>query len=360
MMVITYLIGNGFDINLGLNTRYSDFIEKYRVTNDSDEECVSRLKESINNYWLHKDGEGFDDINWSDTEIAFGQFTKDFKGVKGGDLQIANCHQNLCEELSRHLMNEEKRVDLKTICEQDDFLQTIWNSMLEFPKGLRQDDKSRIVRATADMPGGFDIRIVSFNYTRILEPIVKTINEKRLLGTRTYKNTSYNNSLGPIIHVHGTVEHGMVFGVNDDSQLENSVFLAEEPERKRVMIKPQFNEDMGESTDSNVKKLLAESNIIYIYGMSIGETDKRWWEEIVRLMSINPNIILIVHSIEVPAITLNPRAYTRYQRRFRNRFVGYGSGLSENNIENIRNRIYVTNGNIFECLNGISKETQES
>lgn len=154
------------------------------------------------------------------------------------------------------------------------------------------------------------------------------------------------------MHVHGTVEHGMVFGVNDESQLERSVFRDEEPELKRVMIKPQFNEDMGESVDTNVKNQLAASNIIYIYGMSIGETDKRWWEEIVRLMSINTTIILIVHSIDVPVIGLNPRDYTRYKRNFRNRFVGFGNNLDEKQKNDIANRIYVTNGNIFDCLSG--------
>lgn len=46
IMNITFLIGNGFDINLGLNTRYSDFypyfVEKSTETNMI-RECMKKM-----------------------------------------------------------------------------------------------------------------------------------------------------------------------------------------------------------------------------------------------------------------------------------------------------------------------------
>ena len=36
-MNITFLIGNGFDRNLGLETTYSDFVKEYKKTNGSTE-----------------------------------------------------------------------------------------------------------------------------------------------------------------------------------------------------------------------------------------------------------------------------------------------------------------------------------
>ena len=60
-MYITFLIGNGFDINLGLKTRYSDFYDyyKYRATKDS---VILR--------WMHEDD---DKGNWADLETALGE-----------------------------------------------------------------------------------------------------------------------------------------------------------------------------------------------------------------------------------------------------------------------------------------------
>ncbi|MBK7465948.1 MAG: hypothetical protein IPJ43_03540 [Saprospiraceae bacterium] len=36
-MEILYIIGNGFDINLGMKTRYSDFYTYYKTTNSKSE-----------------------------------------------------------------------------------------------------------------------------------------------------------------------------------------------------------------------------------------------------------------------------------------------------------------------------------
>ena len=58
-MNITFLIGNGFDLNLNLNTRYSDFYKYYMEHNPND-----LLSKSI-----EKDYE-----MWSDLEIGLGKF----------------------------------------------------------------------------------------------------------------------------------------------------------------------------------------------------------------------------------------------------------------------------------------------
>ena len=42
-MNITYLIGNGFDLNLGLRTRYTDFYDYYLNNTESDTENISKL-----------------------------------------------------------------------------------------------------------------------------------------------------------------------------------------------------------------------------------------------------------------------------------------------------------------------------
>ena len=42
-MNITYLIGNGFDLNLGLKTSYTDFFTCYKETNEGDVKEVIEL-----------------------------------------------------------------------------------------------------------------------------------------------------------------------------------------------------------------------------------------------------------------------------------------------------------------------------
>ena len=66
-MDITYLIGNGFDINIGLATRYCDFYEYYKQQPSSNK-TIAKLKNDIRcNY-----------ENWADLEVKLGEYTADF------------------------------------------------------------------------------------------------------------------------------------------------------------------------------------------------------------------------------------------------------------------------------------------
>ena len=64
-MVITHIIGNGFDINQGLKTSYKDFYRDYYLKQDSSESVIDELKSAISG----------DIENWSDLELAIGKYT---------------------------------------------------------------------------------------------------------------------------------------------------------------------------------------------------------------------------------------------------------------------------------------------
>ena len=68
-MNITFLIGNGFDLKLGLNTRYSDFYSYYHE---------KASKESIILKWMKEDD---DKGNWADLEMALGNKINDIDEV---------------------------------------------------------------------------------------------------------------------------------------------------------------------------------------------------------------------------------------------------------------------------------------
>ena len=68
-MNITYLIGNGLDIQLGLKTKFSDFYDRYLQLNEHNNMI------SIRNFCnsLRKDRE-IKYCNWSDFEKRFPQY----------------------------------------------------------------------------------------------------------------------------------------------------------------------------------------------------------------------------------------------------------------------------------------------
>ena len=83
-MNITFLIGNGFDRNLGLATAYSDFIKEYKK--------VEGTTETLQKFNKHiKENEEM----WSVAEIALGKFTEEFE--MGDAEKFSECHADLCE-----------------------------------------------------------------------------------------------------------------------------------------------------------------------------------------------------------------------------------------------------------------------
>lgn len=355
---ITFLIGNGFDLNLGLFTRYCDFFEHYRVKNQNDSNEVKDLKDSINLY-LENSNNNLDIINWSNAELALGQYTCHFSDKDNGDQAISNCHLDLCTALSNYLINEEKRFDISSIKKDKSLMKNIWSGFLNFSKGLRPVDCDYINKYISSKGDGFSLSIVDFNYTNIVDKITDCLTQEGIPGIRRFHGNDYNNKIYPIVHVHGTTTHGMAFGVNDESQFGKDIFLDSEPERKWQLIKPKFNEYMGENIDRIAWDAIKSAQIIYVYGMSLGTTDKRWWERVVKHLNNNNEAMLIVHQYSSPSITLSPMKYIRVRRHFREMILSYGESLNQNQINSIQERIFLTGGNIFDCLTDFVKKGVE-
>lgn len=91
-MNITYLLGNGFDINIGLKTRYQDFYLYYLNESQLDNPLVQRIKEDIN-----KNIE-----NWSDLELAIGKYTANVTSEN----EMINLYNDLADSLEKYLSEE--------------------------------------------------------------------------------------------------------------------------------------------------------------------------------------------------------------------------------------------------------------
>jgi hypothetical protein len=99
-MNILYIIGNGFDINLGLKTKYSDFY-KYYQSQFSKDQLVNKLKNEI--------AVGID--NWSDLEVAFGKYMVNINDREEFDM----VYDDIVINLGEYLENEEKEFDFSKV-----------------------------------------------------------------------------------------------------------------------------------------------------------------------------------------------------------------------------------------------------
>ena len=96
-MNITYLIGNGFDLNLGLKTKYADFLQEYRNI-ESGDLVIGKFKSDIANNLKH----------WADAESAFGEYTERFNDVIMKRIHISPA--NLFEPMKDLVNRKENKI----------------------------------------------------------------------------------------------------------------------------------------------------------------------------------------------------------------------------------------------------------
>ena len=105
-MQITFLIGNGFDIGIGLKTRYEDFYKKYCVVTEDDNDNIRSYKEMLQK---RDSEEMLKIIDWADFEIAFGQHSEEFK-IEEKELYIER-FEDFVSKFNAYLEAEEAAID---------------------------------------------------------------------------------------------------------------------------------------------------------------------------------------------------------------------------------------------------------
>ncbi len=348
-MNITFLIGNGFDLNLGLETSYNSFIKKYT-------KGIKNAKDTDDILYYFKKKISKDIGLWSSAEEAIGKITKTFREDKKDANDFSICHEDFCVKLAEYLTEQEKRI--KFIHNKEKISTAFINGLNTYTDFFRETEKSAIINSRNNFNGGYTYNFINFNYTKTLEQcLFASKTSETLLGKRNYASTIYNNHFGKLINVHGTIEEDMVFGVHDISQIADpSLFDGFGDEYISQIIKSKTDSINKQNTYKKAQELLSNSHLIYIYGMSTGITDTLWWEKVCSWLANTPNTHLILHKFEAPKRTLISRSFTTYERLKRDEFLSF-SKLDQTKKEALANRIHIDGSNIFEGLKNLAKET---
>lgn len=343
-MNITYLLGNGFDLNIGLRTKYTDFIPEY-VNLETKDEVLKTFRKDLNR-----------EIDlWSDAEMAFGQYTKYFAYRKSDVEEFLKCHEDFCVQLGKYLEQEESTIDYSNL--EDRLVAGFVKSIKTVTRGFRTEQRDAIQKNIDNVGGGFQYDFISFNYTRVVDKCVEYARKKQgILGNRTYKHSQIMNKIGQMLHVHGYTNKDMVLGVNDESQIANmKLFENQHPEYLAQLVKRKTNQMNEEYIDNKARTLLENSDLIYIYGMSIGETDAIWWKRICELLSKNENLKVIINCFDAPQEGLFRTRHIGYEREMRQKFVSF-SELDEQKKDRIMKQIHIATTNLFDEIKDICIE----
>jgi hypothetical protein len=343
-MNITFLIGNGFDRNLGLKTTYSEFIKWYKKT-PAKTDTLKKFREYIN------DNEEL----WSAAEEELGKYTAQFDA--GAGAAFYECHKDICEHLACYLKDEQGKFESQALVNE---IENAFSQLKALTSPFHTQEKEVLDAVYTNRRNENVIfNFITYNYTDTLDQCLKLAQKKQgLLGTHKYGTSILNHTVGAIHHVHGTVNSQMVFGVNDKSQIAKpDIFNCEYGDLyEELLIKQQANQGYQENADAKAKKLLNESHILYIYGMSIGTTDKLWWERVCAWLTGNAERHVVLFCYDMPAEGVIDIDRKIAERKARHTITQY-SQLDDQKKQAIEPRIHVTNANIFQGLTDIARDT---
>ena len=296
-MEILFLLGNGFDLNLGLKTSYKDFYKFYKNQSSKSDKINELKKEIFKNF-----------ENWSDLELALGKYTKNIESLEEFD----EIYEDIIEKLSIFLAIEDDKL------ENDQFItnkNNLYNDLL-YPEDTLIEVNKNIIKSYKDRWGSnsWNINIITFNYTKSIEKLLDYNGRRISLGM-----SSENNYLNEINHIHGYVDDKMVMGVNDVSQVSNIKFHKNQ-DIKDALIKVDSNKACGHEIDSRCEQLIKSSNLICIFGSSLGETDKKWWNLVGNQLIRNDCQLIIFEKIEEIPQRIKHRE-ERIRREKRNYFL---------------------------------------
>lgn len=321
MIRTTFIIGNGFDINAGFNTKYSDFIEYYLKTDFR----TPLIKEFKNNIERNKD-------TWADAEIAFGNITAQYRDVT--DFLI--CYQDFCINLSHYLSRQTFRVDYTDTHVKLNMV----SALLRYTALLTEAQKVRMNRLQSDSNGNYRFDFINFNYTHVFDRCVEVLRvpDKQTVSYK-FDSVNYTMVLGDIIHIHGNLSSPMLLGVNDGNQVANKEFLKNR-KFSRQFIKPLTNTGLQTMRDDKAKNIIEKSDVICIFGMSLGATDRIWWQQIIAWLRQARNHYLVIFTL-VPDYNPNlSSSFLDAEEDVQNRLFSYGK-LTEQEQEVLRSQIFV-------------------
>jgi hypothetical protein len=314
---ILHIIGNGFDLNLGLKTSYKDFYDFYKVQ-ESTKISINNLKKNISNNYK----------NWSDLELALGQYTEEFNSVDEFDEVI----EDIGEQLAEYLKLEESKFNFTEI-DKEVFFENLVKPEIYLPVA----DTNKINTFKNNFANSaWVVDIYTFNYTTIIEKIIE---DKKNIRIGNHLKSTLSVTLRNVEHIHGYVDNRMVLGVNDISQIKNKEFH-ENVDILEAIVKEKCNMAYGHTIDNQFKTKIKQADIICIFGSSLGDTDNIWWELIGnKLKEKNIPIIIFTKGEEV----ISPRIgykNNRTKRKMINYFLKK-TKLSNDEIENLSSNIFV-------------------
>lgn len=341
-MNITFLIGNGFDINLGLKTRYTDFypyyLEKY-----PDEMIAKEISKEENNY-----------ETWADLELGLGNMLKDISKNEVDDFLDSKAVLEEC--LTDYLKEQENTLIIKDCKKVADIIR---KKMTAFFNEFNTEEKGCYLKTINSYRENINFSFITFNYTNSLDRIINEgIKDSSKISEFT-DSQGYKHSINLTkpFHIHGMLENGMILGVNDKSQINNPE-LQKNRDLQKYFIKSNALTELGEQNLVKAKQLIDNSNYVCLFGLSIGDTDTYWWAYLMEWLRRDSKNRLVIYTIDNNNIKYSAQQKLRSRDKTRRKMIKQSRCTDSNIIDTVFGRIIIINNSKIFDFQGIFVETE--
>ncbi|MCI7352053.1 MAG: bacteriophage abortive infection AbiH family protein [Ruminococcus sp.] len=260
-MIISFLIGNGFDLNLGLKTQYTDFYPTYLIASQNfpPDSCIRKFCDQIEDNYE----------KWSDFEWAFSQY------ANGNHHEIGQIIANFNNLFASYLQEQSQscKYNVPTaVSEFKKFILTPYNYLERADRLFFEDYFNKHTNEH------IHFNLVSFNYTDTLEKLQNPEFRNQFPSRINIGNSNYERIINPVLYLHGSLKEGyIIIGVDSFQQFKNENMQSNK-RLGRHCIKSIINAQNGYGDkEEKYKKIVESSNIICAYGIAFGETDRSRW-----------------------------------------------------------------------------------
>lgn len=308
-MNITYLVGNGFDLYLGMKTSPKDFLQGFIEENEqSKNPAAASLAATIKS-------EGID--TWADFEMGLGKLSQKFSNTEDGVRDYLEQVEALETHLHQWLLAEDERMTNDRLREKADMILSSFTNILPI---LSKDG----IRIQSGQDDEYNLNFICFNYTSTLKRALLSAS-KKLLSKMEMPADSDGRAftLSSFVQPHGTLDTVLICGVDGVDQISNPD-LQENGDVAVSIVKSETQRADNIDFDLEAMRIIDRSNIVCIFGMSLGKSDRRWWQYIANLLiSISsPLYKLVIFSYDLNGTNLTvPPARIRKKDRIKEAFL---------------------------------------
>lgn len=302
-MNITFILGNGFDISFGLKSSYKSFYKWY-LKQPSETDNIAQFKETIKN----------DDADtWADFEKGLGEYSRQF--LLDDIENFYECYQDAHYKLMEYLGTQEQNI---TVDERK--LNIFSESLLNFYSELIPVESELFQGKINNIPEDIAYNLISLNYTYVIDAFKENADSP----LNTWKAGGYvrKSYIKELVHSHGYSDKWPILAVDNISQLNEDLLV--DDNFQNIMVKSNAVSTTGEHWTVRTETIIDNSNIICLFGVSIGETDARWWKKICKwLENSNKRLVVFWHDDKMTNDNISLLDKMRNEKLIKNKILNY-------------------------------------